>query len=267
MRPASFLPASFLLAAAISQPAAAEAIAIPFAPPTGMALTYRIDQHRPVAGQDSLFRAVRRLRFERAGSGYMLYATLQSIDTDAPASGAEPYRAALGPLVGVEMRFRLDGKGRIVALEDMDAVWTSVQTGLAAMLTTFPSDSSRYKAAARVQALFAGLLAEGRLALLAGELQPLFLFSGSDVADGPGRGLRTMAGSPLGKPVEVEGTLKITAQTPARLALEEKLAGEGVQVAVRYGLSRQTGIVEEQERTLVAGALAMKENRSLTAAK
>lgn len=263
MRAASFLVA----AAAIAQPAAAETIAIPFAPPTGTALTYRIDQHRPIGGQASLFRAVRLLRFEKAGNGYMLHATLQSIDTDAPAPGAEPYRAALGPLVGVEMHFQLDGSGRIMALGDMDTVWNTVQAGLSAMLAAFPPDSSRYKAATRVQALFAGLSAEGKLALLAGELQPLFLFSGSDVVDGPGRGLRTMAGSPLGKPVEVEGTLKITAQTPIRLDLEEKLAGGGVQVTVRYGLSRQTGLVQDQERSLAAGALAMTESRSLTAAK
>ncbi|MFD1105554.1 hypothetical protein [Sphingobium olei] len=263
MRTASFLVA----VTAIVQPAAAETVAIPFAPPTGTALTYRIDQQRPVAGLSSFFRAVRLLRFERAGSGYTLFATLQSIDTDAPASGAEPYRAALGPLLGVEMHFRLDGAGRIVALDDMDAVWSSVQKGLAAMMAAFPPDSSRYKAAARVQALFAGLSAEGKLALLAGELQPLFLFSGSDVADGPGRGLRTMAGSPLGKPVQVEGTLKIIAQAAARLDLEEKLAGEGVQVAVRYGLSRQTGMVEDQERSLTMGALSMTESRSLMLAK
>ncbi|KQN10002.1 hypothetical protein ASE85_03470 [Sphingobium sp. Leaf26] len=257
---------SAIIAIALAQPVAAQTIAIPFAPPIDRTLSYRIEQHRPVEGVARVFSAARDLRFARTADGYRLDVTLRAIDSDAPAAGAEPYRAALTPLIGVTVRFRLDDKGRIIAADDLDAVWAKVQAGIDAMLASFPPDAPRHKAAANVQALFASLSPEGRLALLAGEVQPLFLFAGSDVAGGEGRGLRTVAGSPLGRPVPVEGMLRVDGEAAGALDLEEKLAGDGVQVSIRYHLSRTTGLVESQQRSLAVGTLALTENRVLTLA-
>ena len=259
-----------LIAAALivfSQPVAAQGIAIPFAPPTDRALVYRIEQHRPVEGTTRRFSATRDLIFKRADEGYILQAVLRDIDTNAPPVGAEPYRAALTPLVGVVLRFRLDGQGRIMGLDGIDAVWGRVQAGIDAMLTKFAPDTPRHKAAANVKALFASLSPDGRLALLAGEVQPLFLFAGSNVEGGEGRGLRTVAGSPLGRPVPVEGTLRVVGQPADALDLEEKLAGEGVQVDIQYHLSRTSGLVETQQRSLAVGSLALTESRTLMPAK
>ncbi|MEC3910438.1 hypothetical protein U5A82_08075 [Sphingobium sp. CR2-8] len=251
---------------ALAQPAAAQSIAIPFAPPVDRPLVYRIEQHRPVEGATRRFSATRDLRFEKAGDGYSLAATLRDIDSDAPPAGSEPYRAALGPMVGLTLRFRLNGQGRIIGLDDQDAAWGVVQAGVDAMLATFAPDTPRHKAAAKVQALFASLSPEGRLALLAGEIQPLFLFAGSGVEGGEGRGLRTVAGSPLGRPVPVEGTLRVVGQSTQGVDLAEKLAGEGVQVGIDYHLSRITGLVETQRRSLALGSLALTEIRTLTPA-
>ena len=107
-----------LLLAAAAQPVAAERIAIPFAPPVGQQLAYDIDQHRPIAGQESRFSAHRTVRFERVGDGYQLYAVLRSLDSDASDAAAASFRAALTPLIGVEMRFHLDSQGKIIALDD-----------------------------------------------------------------------------------------------------------------------------------------------------
>lgn len=249
---------------ALAHPAAAQDIAIPFAPPVDRTLTYRIEQHRPVDGTTRRFSATRDLRFERAGDGYILHAMLRDIDSDAPAAGAEPYRAALSPLIGVVVDFRLDGRGHIVAIDNLDAVWSGVEARVDAMLAKVPPDAPRHKAAANVKALFASLSPDGRVALLAGEIQPLFLFAGSDVAGGGGRGLRTVAGSPLGRPVPVEGTLRVTSQSAGALDLEEKLAGDAVQVTIAYHLSRTTGLVETQRRALALKALALTEKRTLT---
>lgn len=255
---------AFALALATPGLARADDIAIPFAPPTDRALTYVIEQHRPVDGSVQRFTATRDLRFEPAGDGYILSATLSAIDSDAPASAAEPFAAALTPLIGVALRFRLDRGGRVVALDDMDAVWATVQAGLAQMLTNFAPDTPRHRAARSVQTLFAGLAPEGRLALLAGEFQPLLLFAGSAVADGTGRGVRTMAGSPLGRPVPVEGDLRVTAQSPDAIDLAENLAGNGIAVTLHYHVSRSTGLVETQRRTLAMGARILTETRRLT---
>lgn len=255
---------ALLLCAIVACPAAARDIAIPFAPPLDQPLVYRIEQHRPVADRTRRFSAVRDLRFAQAGEGYVLDVTLRAIDSDAPAPGADPYRAALEPLIGIPMRFRVDARGKIVALDEMEGVWSRVTAGVDAMLAAFPPDSERHRAALRVKALFAGLPSEGRLALLAGEVQPLFLFSGSQVTDGAGKGVRTVAGSPLGRPVAVEGTLLVKGEAAQAVDLEEQLAGEGVQVTMRYHVSRRTGLVETQERSLAVHSQALTERRSLT---
>lgn len=260
----AFLAVAFV---ALAQPAAGQGIAIPFAPPVDRALVYRIEQHRPVEGATRLFSATRDLRFEHAGEGYILHATLRDIDSDAPATGAESYRAALTPLVGVAVSYRLDGQGHIVGIDNLDAAWGAVQSRVDAMLAQFGPDTPRHKAAANVQALFASLSPEGRLSLLAGEIQPIFLFAGSDVEGGEGRGLRTVAGSPLGRPVPVEGTVRVTGEPTGALDLEEKLTGEGVQVTIAYHLSRSTGLVEAQQRSLAVRSLALTEKRTLMLAK
>ena len=253
-----------LLAPGIAQ---AEAIAIPFAPPVDQRLTYQIEQHRPVEGKVSRFSATRDLRFERAGDGYILHATLRAIDSDAPASGAEPYAAALTPLIGVEHHFHVDAAGQIIALDNMDAVWSAVQAGLAKMLAAFAPDTPRHRSLLSVQALLSGLSLDGRLALLAGELRPLFLFAGGKVEDGAGRGVRTVAGAPLGRPVPVEGVLRVTAQSDKALDLDEQLAGQGIAVGITYRLSRRTGLIEKQQRNLALGTRAVSEKRELTPAQ
>lgn len=238
---------------------------MPFAPPLGRDLTYRIDQYRAMGGRDSRFSATRTLRFERSGDGYVLHSVLRLIESDAAADADAAYRAALTPLRDVPMRFRLDAWGRITGLEDMDRVWTAVRDGLAAIDAS--GDGARARTVASIRALFDGLSPDGRLALLAGEYQPLFLFAGDAIEDGAqGRGVRTMAGSPLGRPVAVEGTLRLSGRQDARITLEEVLAGEGVTLTMRYDLSLATGLVEGQTRLLKVGDRTLRETRSVTPA-
>lgn len=258
--------AAIVLTLAAASPAAAETIAIPFAPPVDQRLTYRIVQHRPVGGKPSRFTAARELRFERDGAGYLLRCTLTSIDSDAPDEGAAAFRAALTPLTGIAMTFRVDAAGRITGLDNLDSVWQSVERGQKAMQDGL-KDGPRKKAAAAVGTLFASLSPPARLALLAGELQPLFLFAGSQVEAGPaGRGVRTVAGSPLGRPVPVEGVLRVKGQGDGAVDLEENLSGTGIALSMTYRVSRTTGLVEGQNRALAVGSESLTENRTLAAA-
>nr|WP_246428265.1 hypothetical protein [Sphingobium scionense] len=251
---------------AFASPALAAPVAIGFAPPTGQDLLYRIEQHRPVDGRDSLFSAERTLRFEKAGDGYILLVTLRSLDSDAPGTGADAYRAALSPLIGVAHRFRLDAHGRIVGLDNLDEVRAVMEKALNAMVAGAPDDSPRHRTARNVLTLLDGLTPEGRLALLSGEVQPLLLFVDSEVDDARPRGVRTMAGPPLGRAVAVEGNSTVTGHEGNRLTLHEELQGEGAHVAMRYAVSTRTGLVDEQERSLTLGTQTLTEKRSLTLA-
>ncbi len=256
--------AALLLMVALASPAAAEMIAIPFAPPLGKTLTYRIVQHRPVGGKPSSFTAERDLRFERDGAGYLLRCTLKTIDSDAPDEGAAAFRAAMTPLTGIAMTFRVDAGGKITGLDNLDGIWQSVERRQKAMQDGL-KDGPRKKAATAIGALFASLSPEARLALLAGELQPLFLFAGSQVEAGrAGRGVKTVAGSPLGRPVPVEGVLRVTGQADGAVDLQEDLTGTGIALSMKYRVSRATGLVEGQDRALAVGSQSLAENRALT---
>ena len=167
----------------------------------------------------------------------------------------------------MENHFHVDAAGQIVAIDNMYADWSAVQAGLAKMLAAFAPDTPRHRALLSVQALLSGLSPDGRLALLAGELRPLFLFAGGKVEDGAGRGVRTVAGAPLGRPVPVEGTLRVTAQSDKALDLDEQLAGQGIAVGITYRLSRRTGLIEKQQRNLMLGTRAVTEKRELTPAQ
>lgn len=252
------------LVAFLAPPAFAETVTIGFAPPVGVSMLYRIEQVRPMDGRECRFVAERELRFEREGDAYILHATLRRIDADAAPAAADAYRVALSPLLDVEQRFRVDAAGRIVALDNIDAVWAAAEAGLARMVAGFGADTPKHRAAQRVLTLFAGLTAEGRLALLAGELKPLLLFAGTPLVDGDGRGVETVAGSPLGRPVAVRGQVTIAERVGERLTVEEKLTGEGIGVDIQYRLSSVTGLVEEQSRRLTMGAQWLAETRSLT---
>lgn len=259
--------AVLLLTIAVTSPAAAQTIPIPFAPPLGKTLSYRIVQHRAVGGKPSSFTAARELRFERDGSGYLLRCTLKAIDSDAPDEGAAAFRAAMTPLTGIAMTFRVDAGGEITGLDNLDGIWQSVERGQKAMHDGL-KDGPRKKAATAVGALFASLSPEARLALLAGELQPLFLFAGSQVEAGPaGRGVKTVAGSPLGRPVPVKGVLRVTGQADGAVDLQEDLTGIGIALSMTYRVSRNTGLVEGQDRALAVGSQSLTENRVLTASQ
>ncbi|WP_336972687.1 hypothetical protein [Sphingobium aromaticiconvertens] len=246
--------------------AQAEEIRIGFAPPVDRDLAYHIEQQRPVAGQMARFTADRTLRFAKDGQGeggYTLNITLRAIDTDAAGDGGEPYRAAFSPLVGVGLHFRLDAMGRIIALDNMTDVWAKVEARLRAMTASNAEGSARHRAATNVLTLFGAQSDEGRLALLAGEIQPLLLFASSALNDQRPRTLRTTAGSPLGRPVPVEGTVALVERKGAVLELTEKLAGQGALVEVHYRLSQSSGLVEEQHRTLVMGTRSLTETRTV----
>ena len=246
--------------------AQAEEIHIGFAPPVDHDLAYHIEQLRPVAGQMTRFTADRMMRFAKAGQGeggYTLNVTLRAIDTDAAGDGGEPYRAALSPLVGVELHFRLNATGRIIALDNMADVWAKVEAGLRAMTAGNVEGSARHRAASNVLTLFGAQSNEGKLALLAGEIQPLLLFASSALDDQQPRTLRTTAGSPLGRPVPVEGKVALVGRKGAMLDLTEKLAGQGALVEVRYRLSQPSGLVAEQRRTLVMGTRSLTETRTV----
>lgn len=256
-----------LLPLAIVAPAAAEtdgaAVTIGFAPPLGSPFLYHIEQTRVIEGSESRFVSERLLRFDKVADGYSLVVTLQHVESNAPPAAAEPFRAALLPLVGIEHRFLLGADGEVKGLEDAATIQARMTEGLRQMQAAFPKDSPRHRAATNILALLSGLSAEGQFALLSGEVRPLFVFANGLVLGGQGRGLRSMAGSPLGPPVPVEGRVVLAAREGDMLSIKEQLAGEGATVRIDYRVGQVSGLVLEQARTLAFQGRSLTETRTL----
>jgi hypothetical protein len=248
-------------------PARAETVAIGFAPPVGTPLRYHIEQRRPAGAAIATFTATRDLRFERATDGYTLFLTLRAIDCDMAGDVADQYRAALSPLIGIEHHFHVDAGGRITGLDNLDVVWVAVEKGLRAMVAGAAEGSVRRRTADNVLTLLSGQSAEGKFAVLAGEIRPMLLFANSAIDTDKPRGLETSAGSPLGRPVAVRGLLAMTQRSGDEATLTENLSGEGVVVDISYRLSLRSGLVRRQDRTLHVGERNLTEIRTLEAAE
>ena len=107
-----------------------------------------------------------------------------------------------------------------------------------------------------------GLRAAGALGLGLG-----FAFGAAGALAGPGgRGVKTVAGSPLGRPVAVEGVLRMTGQGDSAVDLQEDLIGTDIAVSMKYHVSRITGLVDGQDRALAVGSQSLTEQRELSGA-
>lgn len=129
---------------ASAYPAPAEAVdAMRFAPPLDRPLAYRVTTRR--LGRDGSlisFSLLYRLRWQAAGRGYRLIATLDRIDSDARPAIARMLTAALQPLVGEPVTYMVAPDGREIDMIDPDGLWQRV----AARTEAFGDDAARAEA-------------------------------------------------------------------------------------------------------------------------
>ncbi|RVT40200.1 hypothetical protein [Sphingobium algorifonticola] len=147
--------------------------AIRFAPPVDQPLAYRVSQRIGTGKAQQHFESVRHLRFTPDRDGYRMTVVLHSMTGDAPADALARYRAALSPMVGMAQHLRIDGSGRVIAIDNLDAVWTAFMQGQRALLALSGESDARQAAFAHLERLDPA----GRLAVLAGDVQPLMLFA------------------------------------------------------------------------------------------
>lgn len=211
--------------------------AIRFAPPLDRTLAYRVVQYVGTGKTQRRFESVRHLRFARDGGGYRLTVTLRDATGDAPAAAMARYRAALTPLIGVAQHMRVDGSGRIIAIDNMQDVWAAFLQGQQALLA-----ASERNAATRIAIdHIASLDATDRLAVLAGDVQPLMLFAS-------GTALPSMR--------------KEKDSDPGTILFSEEVEANGV--AARYTVEQATGLVVSAERDVVQPSRTLHEGRILT---
>jgi hypothetical protein len=199
-----------LLAAILLQAQAAV-----FAPPLGVPI--RVVTERTQGDGPSRFtvRIERTVRFARDGIGYRADVVLTHADSGDRLDTAAMLQAGFAGLAGRPMTFRLDAAGRIVAIDDRQAMWDRLCAGIVAAVAARHGHGTPAERAAVAEQMAAPLRAlppERQQALLGSLVSALVA---ADANEPPGtRPIRLPGTSPFGGTVELTGTRSIAADGP-----------------------------------------------------
>lgn len=126
-------PAFAALLLALVVPGAAQAqapagpaatVTLPFAPPTGRKLRYETTQIRDGEAGKERYTIVREVLFVPADDGgYRMTSRATESFTDATGPRGDSFRLSTALLADVEIGFRIDRAGKVVAVENADAIW------------------------------------------------------------------------------------------------------------------------------------------------
>ena len=117
------------LFAPVAAPAQAPAgtaatVVLPFAPPTGRKLRYETTQIREGDAGKERYTIVREVQFVPASDGgYRMTSRAIESFTDATGMRGDNFRLSTALLADIEIGFRIDRAGKVVAVENSDAVW------------------------------------------------------------------------------------------------------------------------------------------------
>ncbi|MCW3847316.1 hypothetical protein OF829_08685 [Sphingomonas sp. LB-2] len=176
---------------------AAVAQAAIFAPPIGVPL--RVVTERTEG--DWTFRMERLVRFAREGQGYRAEVWMADARADGPGKVGAMMEAGFAGLAGRTMVFHLDGAGKLVAIDDLDALWTHFCDGIAAMV------GAKHPNPAPLVAPIRALPPERRVAVLASLVTALVAEEAAEPAGV--RPVRVPGKSPYGGPIMLTGTRSI----------------------------------------------------------
>lgn len=132
-------------------------------------MVYRVTTRR--LGRDAMlisFSLTYALRWQRAGRGYQLVATLQRIDSDARPEVARALTAVLQPLVGESMTYLVAPDGHRIDLIDAEGLWERALARTQALGATAGQAEARQMAA-----LIAALPAEQRSEMASADIRAL----------------------------------------------------------------------------------------------
>lgn len=224
-----------------------------FAPPLDRTFTVEIMQARSVAQVRGVYRSSRTVRFQRDRDGVVAVLTVGPSE-QAAATGADGdlFERAMAALAGQTMRFRLDSRGAVVGLDELDAHWRRLVDTIAQLSPG--GGGERYAAPLR------GFPPAARLKFLASMLDPILPDPARHL---PGeRPVQVAARAPAGAPLQLQGRERVARRGDGTLLVSVDATGDDGRAAVtlrrRDVLDPATGLRishEEQRRTaLLNGA-------------
>jgi hypothetical protein len=216
------------------------------------------------------FRVERLVRFAREAAGWRAEVLMLSASSDAPADTASMFDAGFTGLAGKTLVFHLDNAGKVLSLDDREALWRDFCDGIAKAVAASRgrTDAERSALAARIAQPLRALPPERQFSAMASLIDVLVY----DEATTPGtRPVRLPARSALGASVTLEGTRTLS-RAGNRIHIVTRAEGDVEGGHMRMDLERDmdpaTGLNIADTETVVTrlgeGAAARESSRVST---
>jgi hypothetical protein len=230
-------------------PIVLQAQAAVFAPPLELPFRVVTERVQEVEGSRTVFRVERLVRFVRDGIGYRAEVRVLASEADPSADASAMMDAGASGLTGRTIVFRLDGAGRIVAIDDREAVWTSFRQGIARIFAARKRETpaDRAQLAERIAAPLAAIPVERQVEILGSLVDVLIV--GEAVAPHAARPIRLPARSPLGGTQTLEGTRSIAPAGPL-LRIATRASGKNIAMTVERDADPRTGLLASSTETV-----------------
>lgn len=237
-----------------------------FTPPLDRTFVVEMEQARSVARMRGVYRSTRTVRFHRDHDGLVAVLVVGPADRAATGPGADLFQRAMSALAGQTMRFRLDARGTVVRLDELDAHWQRLIDTVARLSPD--ADGERFAAPLR------GFPPAAQLRFLATMLDPIL----PDPAGHPPgeRPVKVAARAPAGTAMQLEGRERVARRGDGTVQVSVDATGDDGQATVtlagRDVFDATTGLRlshEERRRTTLIGdgereALIVEERWTIT---
>jgi hypothetical protein len=235
-----------------------------FAPPIAAPLRIVTERVESSAGEERRYRLERLVRFTPEEQGYRAEVVLLGNDSKAPDALANLVERGLSSLTGRTIVIHLDKGGRLIAIDDMSALWETVCRGIADAVAARRSleQGEAAKLATRLTGPLRALPAE-RQRTLVGSLVTAAISGDPLEASGTITPVELPGTSPFGGAITLQGTrrsedaggdlMRSTTNAAAQVQLPFELGGPARSGSVALErvrvISRSTGMLESATDT------------------
>lgn len=204
----------------LALPLMAQAAVAPgsFAPPLDTPLRYVITETRTKGRETRRFTAERRIVFRRDGDNIVAEVTLDHIDQQAGDGAGAMFETAMAGLQGRTIRFHLDRAGKLITVEDRDALWERLCDAMAAM----GDKRSRPGLTKTVATALRALPGDRRQAMLGSMIAPLIA---GDAAPKNDSAVSVSARTPTGAPTALDGRQSVSHSADGTLTVQVRAEG------------------------------------------
>ena len=219
-----------------------------FAPPLDMTLRIVTEREQPEGAEILRFRSERLIRFSRDGVGYRADVVVLAAEAKAPRDVAAMFESGYSGLAGRVITFRLDGAGRVVAIDQREAVWEAFSAGVATLAMQDKGSNAQDRAAMseQVAAPLRALPADRQLELLA-SLVSAVVAEEADAVPGV-QAVQMPGSSPFGGALTLTGTRSIAA-TEGGLRSTTRAAADALQAGKPVARVELENVRETDTRT------------------